>query len=115
MNEDFLIYHNPRCSKSRETLELLKQKGISPEIKEYLTETLSFEEISSLLTKLKLDAKDIIRTKEETFKELELDLSNDEVLIEAIIAHPILLERPIVVHKDKAVMGRPPENVLKLL
>lgn len=115
MNKNFLIYHNPKCSKSRATLNLLIQNGINPSIKEYLNEALSKEEISSLLKKLKVSAKDIIRSKEEVFQELGLELSDDQALIEAIVEHPILLERPIVVHQDKAVIGRPPENVLTLI
>lgn len=110
------IYHNPRCSKSRQTLQLLQKNGIEPTIIEYLKDTPSAEELTMLLTKLGVSARDIIRTKEEEYKRLNLKQVEDEQqLIEAMVAHPKLIERPIVAKGNQAVMGRPPENVMQLL
>lgn len=110
------IYHNPRCSKSRETLELLRGRGIEPAIVEYLKTPPDAAAIESIMRKLGLDARDLLRKGEAIYKELALsdpDLSEDQ-LIAAIVAHPVLLERPIVINGAKAAIGRPPENVLKL-
>jgi len=111
------IYHNPRCSKSRETLALLEQNGVTPEIIEYLKDVPSVDDIKQLLTMLNFDsARQLIRTKETIYKELALSTENDESkLIDAMIAHPKLIERPIVVNGDKAAVGRPPENVLAII
>ena len=111
------IFHNPRCSKSRRTLELLSDKGVSPTIVEYLKNPPDAGTIKSLLTKLSLGPRELMRSKEAVFAELNLSdpaLSADE-LIAAMIEHPILIERPIVVVGDKAVIGRPPENIDSLL
>ncbi|WP_111638922.1 arsenate reductase (glutaredoxin) [Marinomonas shanghaiensis] len=109
------IYHNPRCSKSRQTLELLAKHNIQPEIRLYLQDTPSVEEIKTLLTQLAITPLELMRTKESTFKELNLDKdSTDEECIEALHTHPILIERPIVIHNNKAKIGRPPESVLAL-
>lgn len=111
------IYHNPRCSKSRQTLALLEENGVTPNIIEYLKEPLSEQEIADILSKLGLQAKEIIRTGEQEYKSLGLkdkDLT-DKALIALIAKHPKLLQRPIVVMNDRAVVGRPPENVLTLL
>lgn len=115
MQESFLIYHNPKCSKSRETLSLLEGHGIIPQIKEYLVEGVTKNELKTLLSKLNLKAKDIVRTKEDLFKELDLSEADEETLLQGIQENPSLLERPIVVKGMKAVIGRPPENVLKLM
>jgi arsenate reductase len=109
------IFHNPRCTKSRETLELLKQNGVEPAIVEYLKKPPSAEELRGVLAKLHLRPRDIVRTKEPIFSSLGLDLDNDRAVIQALVEHPILLERPIVVRGAKAAIGRPPENVLKIL
>lgn len=111
------IYHNPRCSKSRQSLQLLRDKGVEPRIVEYLREPPDKATLKSLLKKLKLSARDLLRRGEAPYKELGLADANksEDELIAAIADHPILLERPIVVKGDKAVIGRPPENVLKLL
>lgn len=109
------IYHNPRCSKSRQTLELIRAKGIEPMIVEYLRETPSAAEIKGLLEKLGKAPCDIIRKGEAVYKELELKTAGDDALIEAMAANPILIERPIVVNGDKAALGRPPEDVLGIL
>jgi arsenate reductase len=111
------IYHNPRCSKSRDTLALLEAQGIQPTIIHYLDNPLDKATLLSLLKKLDLSPRDIIRKSEDAYKTLKLDnLSlTDEALIQALINHPKLLERPIVVAGNKAVIGRPPENVRKLI
>ena len=115
------IYHNPRCSKSRETLKLLHKKGIEPEIILYLEKGLTTKEVEEILSKLNLvlniTAREIMRKNEEEFKEQNLGDKNlsEENLIAAIVKTPKLLERPIVINKDKAALGRPPENVLEIL
>lgn len=109
------IYHNPRCSKSRQTLELIRATGIEPVIVEYLSETPSAGELKDLLQKLGKAPGDIIRKGEAVFKELGLKGAGDDALIEAMVANPILIERPIVVNGDKAALGRPPEDVLAIL
>jgi arsenate reductase len=116
MSEKVVIYHNPRCSKSRETLALLRARGIEPEIVEYLQNPPDKEEVKQLIEKLAILPHDLLRTKEAPYKELGLSLNStaDEVA-EAIAEHPILLERPVVVRGDKAAIGRPPENVLPVL
>lgn len=111
------IYHNPRCTKSRQTLELLKSKRVEPEIILYLENPLSFAEVENLLKMLKAKPRDIMRTKETEYKEQNLSDDNlsDKNLINAIVKTPKLLERPIVVNSTKAAIGRPPENVLEIL
>ncbi len=111
------IYHNPRCSKSRQTLALLEERGIEPEIIEYLKDPPSADELRDVLKKLGLDARDVMRTGEAVYKELGLkdpDLS-DDTLIAAMVENPILIERPIVVSGKHAAIGRPPEKVLEIL
>ena len=111
------IYHNPRCSKSRQTLELINQSGISPKIIEYLKADLSHSKIKTVLTLLNADVREIMRTSDSAYKEQKLDdpALTEENLIEAIIETPALLQRPIVVKDNKAVIGRPPEKVLEIL
>jgi arsenate reductase len=111
------IYHNPRCSKSRQTLQLLEERKLKAEVIEYLQQPPGKEELEQLLTMLGLEPRQLMRTKEPEYKELGLDddsLSRGQ-LIEAMVAHPILIERPIVVHNGKAALGRPPEKVLDIL
>ncbi|GAL08475.1 arsenate reductase (glutaredoxin) [Photobacterium aphoticum] len=113
-----VIYHNPRCSKSRETLALLEEKGITPTIIKYLDDTPSVEQLHTLQQQLGFAAvRDMMRTKEALYKELALGEASvtDAQLFEAMHANPKLIERPIVVNGDKAAMGRPPENVLTVL
>lgn len=111
------IFHNPRCSKSRSALELLEARGIQPEIVRYLETPPSAAELKALLGKLGISARQLLRTGEDEYK--ELDLANpalsDDQLIDAMARHPKLIERPIVIVGDKAVVGRPPENVLEIL
>ena len=111
------IYHNPRCSKSRQTLALLEENGIKPEVVLYLETPPSPAVIKDIVKKLKVEsARDIMRVKEAPYTDLSLDgATADDALVEAIAANPILLERPIVVKGDKAAIGRPPENVLEIL
>lgn len=111
------IYHNPRCSKSRQTLTLLQEKGVEPEIVEYLKTPPDTETLKRLLDMLGLDPRDLMRKKEKEYMENDLanpDLSRDE-LIAAMVANPKLIERPIVIQGDKAALGRPPESVLEIL
>lgn len=111
------IYHNPRCSKSRQTLALLHEHNVETEIVEYLQAPPDKQELERILTLLKLEPRQLMRTGESEYKELGLDdesLSRD-ALIDAMLTHPKLIERPIVIHNGKAIIGRPPEKVLDIL
>ena len=111
----YTIWHNPRCSKSRQTLGILEEKGIVAEVVKYLDKTLSVQELKEILKKLNISARELMRTKEDEYKNLNLKSENDEEkLLEAMVNHPKLIERPIVIKGDKAVLGRPPEKVLEL-
>lgn len=110
------IFHNPRCRKSRETLAILNDKGVEADIFLYLEEKLSKKLLKSTLKKLGLKAEQIIRKGEKVYKEnYKGRTMSEEDWIEAMIEHPKLIERPIVIKGEKAVLGRPPENVLSLL
>lgn len=109
------IYHNPRCSKSRQTLALIKERGLEFEVVEYLVSPPSKAQLKQLLTQLALSPQQLVRNKEEDYKALNLKQADDEALITAMSEQPKLIERPIVVVGNKAVLGRPPENVLELL
>ena len=109
------ILHNPRCSKSRATLNIILENNIQPTIRLYLDDPLSIEEIRNLLIKLDTTVDQIVRKNEEVYKKLNLKDSDQDFLIANISKNPILLERPIVVKGEKAIIGRPPENVMKLL
>jgi len=111
------IYHNPRCSKSRQTLALIESQGIQPEVVLYLDYPPSTEKLQQILNLLGMSAKQLIRNGESLYKTLNLDdehLSEAD-LINAMCTHPILIERPVVEHKNRACIGRPPELVLELL
>jgi arsenate reductase len=108
------IYHNPRCTKSRDTLALLESKGVSPTIVEYLKTPPTTAELKSILAALGLTAAEIVRKKEAADAGVDVSLPEDK-LIAAMVKNPIVIERPIVVAGAKAALGRPPENVLKLL
>ena len=114
---DLTLYHNPRCSKSRAALELLHSRDLAPQVLLYLDTPPDAAQLRDLLGKLGIGARQLLRTGEDAYK--ELDLANaglsDEQLIAAMVAHPKLIERPILVAGDKAVIGRPPENILELL
>jgi len=109
------IYHNPRCSKSRETLQLIKDAGVEVEIVEYLNTIPTVEELKMLLMKLNLKPIDIIRKGEAVYKEKFKNSNfNDDEWIKIMLEYPKLIERPIVVKGNKAILGRPPQNVLDL-
>ena len=111
------IYHNPRCSKSRQTLALLEERGIEPNIVNYLDAPPDAATLKALLSMLELDPRGLMRSAEASFSELGLDnpsLGDDE-LIAAMIANPILIQRPIVVAGKRAAIGRPPEDILNIL
>ena len=111
------IYHNPRCSKSRQTLQLLQENNIEPEVVLYLETPPDAATLKALLGKLGIGARDLLRKGEDDYKALNLKDAglSDDALIQAMASHPKLIERPIVVKGDKAVLGRPPENVLELV
>jgi arsenate reductase (glutaredoxin) len=111
------IYHNPRCSKSRQTLALLEEQGLAPRIVEYLKTPPAAAELKAILKKLGLKPRDLMRQGEPRYAELGLKDSDvdDDTLIELMVANPILIERPIVVRGTRAALGRPPEKVLEIL
>ncbi len=111
------IYHNPRCSKSRQTLALLQENDIEPEVILYLETPPSENELKAVLKKLGLTARDIIRKSEQIYKDLNLSdqTITEAALITAMSANPILIERPIVINGKKARLGRPPEAVLEII
>ena len=111
------MLHNPRCSKSRETLALLESRGIEPRIVDYQSETPSIEELDAILNMLGMQPRELMRSREPEYAALDLgnpDLSREELLA-ALHANPRLIERPIVIHDGKAALGRPPEAVLAIL
>ena len=114
---DLTLYHNPRCSKSRGALELLEARGLTPTVVHYLDTPPDAPQLRDLLAKLGISARQLLRSGEEEYKTLNLaDSSLSEAqLIDAMAAHPKLIERPILVAGDKAVIGRPPEKVLEIL
>lgn len=111
------IYHNTRCGTSRKTLELIRAKGIEPTVIEYLQHPPSASELDRILLLLKMEPRDLMRKKEDEYKGLKLDRPEltRQQLIKAMVAHPILIERPIVLSEGKAALGRPPENVSSIL
>jgi arsenate reductase (glutaredoxin) len=112
-----IMYHNPKCSKSRQTLGLLNDKGIEPEIIEYLKSPPDSAQLKKILSLLGLSPRELIRSKEAVYKEKGLEnpgLSDDQLIL-ALIENPVLIERPIVLANGKAAIGRPPENVLAIL
>jgi arsenate reductase len=111
------IYHNPRCSKSRETLALLNDKGIKPEIIEYLKTPPSISELTHILSQLAITPRQLLRKNESIYKELNLKNTEltDEFLIHTMCENPKLIERPIVINNNSARLGRPPESVLDII
>lgn len=107
------IYHNPRCSKSRRTLEILQDKGLQPLIIEYLKTPLNLAQLHTLRAHFTMS--EFVRIEEPAFKAHGLSLDNEELIVQTMLIEPILMQRPIVTYKDKAVIGRPPEKVLQLL
>ena len=114
---DLTLYHNPRCSKSRGALELLEARGLTPTVVRYLETPLSAAQLRDLLARLNLSARQLLRSGEDEYKALNLgDSSLSEAqLIDAMATHPTLIERPILVAGNKAVIGRPPEKILEIL
>ena len=115
MHDQPTIWHNPRCSKSRQTLELLRQAGYTPQIINYLDTPPDAAAISDALGQLELSASQLIRRGEAVYKELELTRDDDKACLAAMAKHPILIERPVVFYRGKAALGRPPEQVMALL
>lgn len=111
------IYHNPRCSKSRQTLALLEERGADPQVIEYLKTPPTAAELKAVLKMLGMRPRDLMRRNEAPYKELGLgdDSLSDDALIEAMVANPILIERPVVVKDGRAAIGRPPESVVEIL
>ncbi len=109
------IYHNPRCSKSRQTLELVRERGVEPHIIEYLVAPPSVAELTAILAKLGKSAAEIVRKKEAAEEGIDVAALSEADLIKALVAHPRAIERPIVVTDSAARMGRPPESVLEIL
>lgn len=111
------LYHNPRCSKSRTALALLRDHGIEPEVRLYLEQPPTAAELKQVLSKLGISARALLRKGEDAYKELNLadESLSENALIKAMMTHPKLIERPIAITQDQAVVGRPPENVLTLL
>lgn len=111
------IWHNPRCSKSRQTKQLLEDNGVELEVRLYLEDPPSKALLKKTLKQLGMKPRDLVRNKEDAFKQAGLDDAklSDERVLEAMVQHPSLIERPVVVLGDNAVLGRPPENVLDLL
>lgn len=111
------ILHNPRCSKSRQTLELLQQSGITPHIIEYLQTPPEVAELEKILSMLAMEPRELMRREEPEYQQLQLDdpTLSKEQLISAMHAHPKLIQRPIVINGNQALIGRPPENVLSIL
>ncbi|MBI1837325.1 MAG: arsenate reductase (glutaredoxin) [Flavobacteriia bacterium] len=116
MNQEIIIYHNPKCSKSREALCLLEEKGIKPTIVEYLKNSPNQNDIKALLSKLSISALEIMRKGEEEYKEhVKGKELNEEELISILVQYPKLIERPIVIKDNKAIIGRPPSLILDLV
>jgi len=121
MTATYTIYHNPRCSKSRQTLALLEEHNITPTVVEYLNDPPDTQTLAELLGLLALTPRELMRTKEDEYKSAQLDdqSKSDAELIAGMVANPKVIERPIVVRRDdggaRAVVGRPPENVLELI
>ncbi|XOB60956.1 arsenate reductase (glutaredoxin) [Campylobacterota bacterium DY0563] len=110
------ILHNPRCSKSRNVLAYLEEKGLELNVVKYLVDTPTKEELKRIIEMLNITPRELMRTKEDVYKELNLkDATSNEVLIDAMLANPKLIERPVVIKDDKAVIARPLENIDKIL
>lgn len=115
--EDFIIYHNPRCSKSRKTLDLMRQEGIEPKILLYLDNPPSKDKLREVIENLGISSRDLLRKKEEEYKKYNLsdETISDNDLLSYMVNSPKLIERPIVIKGNKVIIGRPPENIYKLI
>lgn len=113
----YVLYHNPRCSKSRGALELLQERGIEPQVVRYLDTPPDAATLRTLVRKLGIRPRELLRTGEEEYRSLGLadESVGDDAIIQAMAAHPRLIERPILMRDERAVIGRPPERVLELL
>lgn len=109
------IYHNPRCSKSRQALTILEEKKVELRVIEYLKNPPTRAELAEIIALLRIAPQDLLRKNEAEYKELNLEKASDETIINAMTKHPILIERPIVIANNKAVIGRPPEKVLEIV
>lgn len=116
-DQDVVIWHNPRCSKSRQTLKLLEERGIEPEVRRYLDDPPPVEELERVLGLLGIGPRDLMRRKEDAYRDngLDDDALSREALVRAMHEHPVLIERPVVLAGGRAALGRPPENVLAIL
>ena len=115
-NKELKIYHNTRCRKSREALQIIQQRGLNPDIIQYLNDPPNKEELKNILRILNYNPIELIRTNEQIWKtHFKNKILSDNDIINAMIDYPKLIERPIIINKNKAVVGRPPENVLKIL
>jgi arsenate reductase len=116
VNMDTIIWHNPRCSKSRQTLALLEARGIKPKVVKYLDAPPSRAELEFVLEKLGMEPGELMRRREKIYKELNLkEIDDSEILLNAMLQHPKLIERPVVIRGEKVAVGRPPESVLDIL
>ena len=117
MKEEVTIYHNPRCSKSRASLELITSMGVIPKVKLYLKEKILHEELDEILKMLKIKPHDLLRKSEKEYKEFNLENNElkDEDIIDIMIKNPILIQRPIIIRNNMAIIGRPPENILQII
>ncbi len=116
MPRDYVLWYNPRCSSCQRALALLREKGIEPELRRYLEEPPTAAELEDLLRRLGLPAHAVARTKEDEYQVLRLsERTPHDGLVQAFVHHPRILERPILVHGDRAVVARPPERVLELV
>ena len=114
--QDIEIWHNPKCSKSRAAMELLENNNIDANVVKYLEQTPTQEQIKDVLKKLKISAKELLRTGEDVYKELNLkQIDDEETLIDFMVENPILIERPIIIRGDNAVIARPIENLSELI
>lgn len=110
-----IIWHNPRCSKSRQTLALLQERGVEPQVRLYLDDPPDVATLRDVLGKLGLSARELVRAKEAREAGLNLKTATEEEVLQAMVDHPRLIERPVVIQGERAVLGRPPEQVLTLL
>ena len=117
MADKVIIFHNPRCSKSRACLELITSMGITPRVKLYLDEIITNDELNNILRMLGIKPRELLRKSEEEYETYNLDDNKleDEEIIKIIIENPILIQRPLVIANNSAIIGRPPENIFKLL
>ena len=114
--QEITIWHNPKCSKSREAMEILEESGLKSEVVKYLESSPDTHEITALLKKLKLSARELMRTKEEIYKELNLaDEADEDKLIDAMAQNPILIERPVLFKNNKAIIGRPSSIIAEFI